>query len=69
MENFILDSYYESFHQAVQINDDEYEELDRLHYKVENELIRLIDSLKEKNPEDWEEVNVKCEKSSSQGLD
>jgi len=42
-------SCYESFHQAVQISDDEYEELDSLHYKVENELIRLIESLKEKN--------------------
>ena len=47
-------SCYESFHQAVQISDDEYEELDCLHYKVENELIRLIESLKEKNPEDVE---------------
>jgi hypothetical protein len=40
----------------VQISNDEYEKLDSLHYKVENELIRLIESLKEKNSEDWEEV-------------
>jgi four helix bundle protein len=49
-------SCYESFHQAGQISDDEHEELDRLHYKVENELIKLIESLQNKNSEDWEEV-------------
>ena len=48
-------SCYASFHQAEQISDDEYEELDRLHYKVENELIKLIESLQKKNSEDWEE--------------
>ena len=32
-------SCYESFKQADQITDDEYERLDKLHYKVENELL------------------------------
>lgn len=60
-------SCYESFHQASQINDDEYEELDSLHYKVENGLMKLIDSIKEKNSAEWEEVKV--EKSLWGGLD
>ena len=38
-------SCYESFKQADQIVDQEYEKLDYLHYKVENELIKLIKSL------------------------
>jgi len=37
-----------SFHQAEQITNEEYEELDELHYKVENGLIRLIGSLQKK---------------------
>ena len=41
-------SCYESLKQADQITDEEYEKLDRLHYKVENELIRLIESLQRK---------------------
>lgn len=60
-------SCYESFHQASQINDDEYEELDSLHYKIENGLMKLIDSIKEKNSAEWEEVKV--EKSLWGGLD
>jgi four helix bundle protein len=32
-------SCYESFNQAHQITDDEYEQLDQLHYKVENALL------------------------------
>ena len=41
-------SSYCSFHQAGQITDEEYEELDELHYKVENGLIRLVGSLQKK---------------------
>ena len=49
-------SCYVSCQQANQITDDEYERLDQLHYKVENQLIRLIESLqkKQKNKQ-WEE--------------
>jgi four helix bundle protein len=39
---------YESFKRADQITADEYERLDRLHYKVENELLKLIESLQKK---------------------
>ncbi len=41
-------SCYVSFKQADQITDDEYEQLDKLHYKVENELLKLIESLQRK---------------------
>ncbi len=41
-------SCYESFKQAGQITDEEYERLDQLHYKVENSLLRLIESLQKK---------------------
>jgi four helix bundle protein len=41
-------SSYESCMQAGQISEDEYEELDILHYKVENQLLRLIESLQRK---------------------
>ena len=47
-------SSYESFKQAGQISDDEYEQLDTLHYKVENELLKLIESLQRKQKgKDW----------------
>jgi four helix bundle protein len=41
-------SCYESFCMADQISAQEYEKLDELHYKVDNELLRLIDSLQKK---------------------
>ena len=41
-------SCYESCHQAIQITDNEFEQLDQLHKKVENQLIRLIESLQKK---------------------
>lgn len=45
-----------SFHQAGQISNAEYEELDELHYKVENGLIRLVGSLQKKQKRsDWED--------------
>ena len=40
-----LHSCYVSFKQAGQISDDEYEQLDTFHYKVEKELLKLIESL------------------------
>ncbi len=41
-------SCYESCMQADQISREEYEELDELHYKVENQLLKLIESLQRK---------------------
>ena len=41
-------SCYVSFKKAGQISDDKYEQLDKLHYKVENELLKLIESLQKK---------------------
>ena len=49
-------SCYESFEQANQIKDDEYEQLDQLHYKVENTLLKLIESLQKKQKDqNWED--------------
>jgi len=49
-------SCYESFKQADQITNDEYEKLDQLHYKVENGLIKLIESLQNKQTKGtWED--------------
>ena len=41
-------SCYVSFRKANQITDDEYEQLDKLHYKFENALLKLIESLQKK---------------------
>jgi len=50
-------SCYESCMQAEQISEEEYEELDILHYKVENQLLRLIESLQRKQRGgQWEET-------------
>ncbi len=52
-------SCYESCMQANQISEKEYEELDILHYKVENELLRLIESLQRKqNTGQWQETLI-----------
>lgn len=49
-------SCYESFKQAGQITDEEYERLDQLHYKVENSLLKLIESLQRKQKDkEWED--------------
>ena len=49
-------SCYVSFKQACQISDDEYEQLDKIHYKVENELLKLIESLQRKQKDEvWED--------------
>ena len=49
-------SCYVSFKQADQITEDEYEQLDKHHYKVENELLKLIESLQRKQKDQsWED--------------
>jgi len=49
-------SCYESFKQANQITENEYKQLDRLHYKVENALLKLIESLQKKQKDqNWED--------------
>ena len=51
-----LYSCYYSCFQAKQISENEFEELDTLHYKVENQLIKLIESIqKKKINDDWED--------------
>ena len=50
-------SCYESFKQAGQITSAEYEELENLHYKVENELLKLTKSLQKKQKDnDWQQT-------------
>jgi len=50
-------SCYESFKKAGQITDDEYENLDNLHFKVENSLLKLIETLQRKQKEaSWEDT-------------
>jgi len=46
-----LHSCYESFKKADQITGDEYKSLDMLHYKVENGLLKLVESLQKKQKE------------------
>jgi four helix bundle protein len=48
-------SCYESCRQAGQITGEEYEELDELHYRVENKLLKLIESLQQKVGQ-WQET-------------
>lgn len=44
-----------SFYKANQMTTEEFEKLDKLHYKTENELIQLIKSLQKKmKKDDWE---------------
>ncbi len=51
-------SCYESFRISCQITDEEYDELDELHYKVENGLIGLVKALQRRHRtgEPWEEI-------------
>ena len=50
-------SCYMSFKQAGQISDDDYEQLDTLHYKVENELLKLTESLQRKQKDqEWKDT-------------
>ena len=49
-------SCYESFSQAGQITKEEYEQLDQLHYKIENSLLKLIESVQKKQKDkEWED--------------
>ncbi len=49
-------SCYVSFKRANQITDEEFEQLDQLHYKVENALLKLIESLQKKQKDrNWED--------------
>jgi len=49
-------SCYHSFCQAKQITKEQFEKIDQLHYKIENELIQLIKSLRKKMDENnWED--------------
>lgn len=53
-------SCYVSFRKAEQISKIDYEQLDELHYKVENELIQLVKTLQKKQAgDDWEDTFVK----------
>ena len=53
-------SCYESFLAAGQTGKTEYEQLDQLHYKVENELLKLIESLQKKQlNNEWEEMFIR----------
>ena len=51
-----LHSGYVSFLKSKQISKEEYEQIDKLHFKVENELIKLIQSLQKKQVSgDWDD--------------
>ncbi len=43
--------------QADQISEEQYEELDAVHYKVENQLLKLIEPLQRKQRDgEWEDT-------------
>ena len=49
-------SCYFSCKEAQQISKDDYERLDQLHYKIENALLKLIESLQKKQTDkQWED--------------
>jgi len=55
-------SCYCSFLLANQISQDDYEKLDTLHYKLENELLQLIRSLQKKQAEGkWDDSFISSE--------
>ena len=54
-------SCHVSCHHADQIGLDEFEQLDELHYKVENQLIKLIASLQKKQKDEPWEDNFQAE--------
>jgi four helix bundle protein len=54
-------SCYVSCHHADQIGLSEFEQLDELHYKVENQLIKLIASLQKKQKDEPWEDNFQAE--------
>jgi four helix bundle protein len=52
-------SCYESFKRAEQISPEDYEKLDEIHYRVENELIQLIKTFQKKQGNnDWQDTFV-----------
>ena len=52
-------SSYFSFYKTKQITEKEFEKLDTLHYKLENQLIKLIKKLQEKkDDESWDDKFV-----------
>jgi len=52
-------SCYDSFRQARQITQEEYEQIDTLHYKVENGLLKLMESPQKKQKfGDWKDTFV-----------
>ena len=54
-----LHSSFYSFMKAKQISEKDYDEFDKLHYKVENQLIKLIESIQnKKNNENWNDSFV-----------
>lgn len=49
-------SCYVSFRQAEQLTHEDFEKLDQLHFRVENELLKLIESLQKKQKDgQWED--------------
>ncbi|OGF63595.1 MAG: hypothetical protein A2Y62_13320 [Candidatus Fischerbacteria bacterium RBG_13_37_8] len=58
-------SSYESFFAAEQISKTEYEELDQLHYKVENELLKLIESLQKKQLNSGATMGDRCQRNEN----
>lgn len=49
-------SCYQSFKRIGQVNEEEFERMDELHYKVENALLKLIQSLQKKQRDEvWED--------------
>ena len=49
-------SCYEAARQAGQLRPEDYEELDRLHFKLENGLLKLIESVQRKQKDDqWDD--------------
>ena len=54
-----FNSSYYSFFKADQISKDEFESLDKLHYKIENHLLKLIEKLQSKGKNaDWEDTFI-----------
>jgi hypothetical protein len=51
-----LHSAYYAFHQAAVINNEVFDEIDAQHYKTENKLLKLIQSLQQKFKDgNWED--------------
>jgi four helix bundle protein len=57
-------SCYISCHRADQIAADEFKQLDEFHYKVENQLLKLIESLQKKQEDKQWEDNFQAKSKS-----